>query len=1230
MANTDINVMGILNSITTDKTVARAEQIEINLYDGTKKKISSEMMNYVKGMTADQIIAFLNAVQNVSVQEDMLFICTASIVQDYSVGHIYFYDHTTKSISDITPSIGGGGGSTTSSVKLTVTFPSGDITANTSFNVGYTWTSKNTGYGLLYCLIDGTISQRVRMQPGTGTWTCSGLSRGTHEILIYAVDSGGISSDQWTKTVTVGSLAIETTFNEGITYTYGNRVRIPYTYYTNDTGFTNELRITIDNNTPITTSAGTQGTVMYYDLNGLTAGDHKVKLQIRSYKNKTVDGAQVLDVEKFSNTLSLSILVAAPGVLYVTAMSPTIVSIKEREKVTLNVRATYIGASSFTATLEAYKKVNSEWVLDTSKVYAPSAIWYNGSNSFIITNLTTVGEYMFVPKVTYTVNETVIRPATDPVFYVTVSQAETLHINSIVDDSLLLHLSATGKTNTSLDKNSWTDTSPTEIKAVNPNSENRNPVNVTLHNFNFTSNGWMNDAKGQTRLLIDSGAYVEIDLKPFEEEISNGFTFDIEFATEDILNSDARVVSCFDGNRGFWIDTENATLSNNNSKTSLVVTETEVTNSNIILRYDNVVNAQNQYIYIDAVTGADTLNATTMVAGVETQNAHKTTPVYMTYKQYTQTGPFQTNFPSNEKTRVTFVIQRGELKDGAKYFGDYQFACMCIYVNGVLTSVEKITDYTDLVGVQFENGGKKITLGCDNSYNNKGKAEIYNLRAYNRALSMEEVLTNYISDIEDASEQNNMIRRNALMGTTSQDLPVMEFYFTESDWNSLSKEDKKYGRVTFTNFNGDTENFDKNMRCQFQGTSTLAYAVKNYKIRLYDTLKTKNGQLAGDKKYKFDLGNGIESFVFTLKADYMDSALMRNTATGNFVADLGTELSPSQEYIPSCRTSIYGFPILLYVTTLNSRDSNGELVPSTSDPGNRKLLGVYNFILDKNSTDALGLYTKGDIKDAITKNDTAGTGADLANFNNDYPNWDCMSFEGSANSDTTAGAFASSADSSIFADFDMRFEDIESIMDEGTKTSTGTATVTSDTVLITNINTDINGTYTRQAPNKLVGPKHTLVKTQDNVMSTVLGEYTTDYDFKYDGITQQVKLTFSENTSGEVVISTVESAESRVARRYGHLKKFIKWVMACKADPTGAKFKNEFEKHCNLSATIDYFLTVFVMLMVDNFGKNVMWDTYGPISNSKKLANPDKYTYTKQELYDYDDYIWYPHFYDMD
>lgn len=1214
MANT-IDLMGVLNSITKDKVIAKADQVEITLYDGSKKKIPTELINYVKGVSANQIIEFLEIAQSSvdPITEDYLFICTESTSLDYEVGHIYFYDGATTSLTDITVSGGGGGGST-SSVRIQVTAPSGELAANTAFDVSYAWTSKNSGYGLVYCLVDGTINTRARMQPGAGTWSLSsGLSRGTHTLTVYVIDSGGISSEQWSKTITVGSLAIETSFNESNIYTLGSKVSIPYIYYTNDTDYINELLVTIDNEETITADAGTQGIQISYTLSSLAAGNHHIKLQIRSYKMKDEE----LEDEKFSNILNLQALVAAKGVLYADIYDASEFSIKQREKVTLSVRTTYIGASSFTAVLEAYRQVGSEWVLDSTK-YASDAVWYNGVNSFIISNITEVGEYKFIVRVSYTNKGTTVYPETDPTFYVHVTQADTLHINSVVDESLLLHLSASGKSNTSLDKNVWKDTSKEEILEHNPNADlsDRTDTNVSMVNFNYSSNGWLEDSNGQTRLVINGGSYVEIDLAPLAEEVSNGLTFDIEFATEDILDASARVVSCFDGTRGFWIDTENATLSNNNSKLEKVTTATEVTNPNIILRYDNKLDADGNYVYIDNVTGEETTEAETN--GVA--NDHAQTPVYMTYLQYTQTGPFQTNFPSNEKTRIAFVIQRGERAvSGDKDFGDYNMACMCIYVNGVLTSMEKITDYTDLIGVQFENGGKKITLGCDNDYNHKGKAEIYNIRLYNRALSMEEILTNYISDIEDPVEQDSMIHRNALLGTSSTDLPVMEFYFTEDDWKNLSKENKMFGRVTFTNFNGTTENFDTQCRCSWQGTSTLAYAVKNYKIQLYDTLKWKNGKRKGDVKHKFDLGNGIKEYIFTLKADYMDSSLMRNTATGNYVCDLGTELTPAQEYIPACRSAIYGFPILLYLTTMKSRDVNDELIPSAEDPGTRQLLGVYNMNLDKNCTDSLGLYTRSDIRGELNTDD-------LADFDANYPNWDCMSFEGSANSDTTAGAFASIDDSSIYSDFEMRFEDIEDILDDGKKQSFGGVTVNNETVTITGINSDINGVYTKTSPNKLVGSRLTLVKDTDDIDTSIIGNYTTDYDFKYDNKIQQVTLAIQETTSGAYTITSTESAESRIARRYGHLKKFIKWVK----DSDVETFKKDFQKHANLSAVLDYFLTVFVMLMADNLGKNCMWNTWGPVSVAKKTANPDKYVYTKQELYDYDDYIWYPQFYDMD
>ena len=1149
MAKT-IDIMGKLNAITTEQVIAGAEQIELTLQDGTKTKLSTELLKYTIGMKSGDIVSFLDYAQKNHISENKLIICTEAYDSGYETGHIYYYDGSSETLNDITPSTGGG---TTSGLKLTVNFRQTSIESDTPFSVPFTWTSSNTGYGYVYCLIDGALSQKIRMQPGTSSWSISGLSRGNHQLTMYVVDSGNQTSDQWQLNISVGSLEITSTFDPSQIFALGVTIRIPYTYYNND-DTTDTLLYKIDDQEEIEVAISP-----VLNISNLSEGNHTISLRIKAVS----DDENI----KYSNTLEYDILVAEAGVLYLTPVGNTTIVVKEKERLTLTARVTYIGAKSFTASLRAFKKNGDSWEEDNTE-YAPDATWYNGNNSFIITNIP-VGEYKLVMHVEYSSD---IYKELE--YLVTVEESELLYINQIVDDTMMLHLSARGKTNEDINRDQWLDTSVSEIQAAGYEID-RQPVPVKLYNLNFGTNGWVQDSSGQTRLLLDSGAYVEIDLAPLAKEVAHGFTFDIEFSTKDILDASARVVSCFNGQRGFWIDTENATLSNNNSKTEVEVVETEVT-TDIITDYDEEGN-----------------------------------PIYLKYVQYTQTGPFQTNFPSNEKTRITFVINRGESVNGVPSFGDYQFASMDIYVNGVLTAVEKISDYNDLVGTQFENGGMKITLGCDNDFQKTGYAEIYNVRAYSRALSMEEVLINYISDIEDPQKQSDMIRRNSLAGTISTDLPVMDLYFTPEDLAVMTKDNKVMGRCIFTNYNGSTENFDKFCRCQWQGTSSLAYAVKNYKIKLYND----NNQ---DSKFKFDLGNGIAEDTFTLKADYMDSAHCRNTGTANFVSDLGTELCPAQEFIPACRTAIYGFPMLLYITTTNNRDPiTQELLPTEEElRNNRQLIGVFNFNLDKNDTDSLSLYTKSDMRKELEDNSVL-----LADFNDKYPNWDCMSFEGSANSDTTAGAFASIDDDSIYADFEMRFEDMDDIIDEGTKTSNGSFEELDDgTIQISDINSDINGIYTKNTElNQLKGSKMTLTKVNSDLASTLVGDYTTHYDYKPDVL---VNLTFS----GDGTIISEESADSRIARRYGHLKKLIRWVM----DADDETFKKDFEKHFFLSGTIDYFLVVFVLLMADNLGKNCMWNTWGPVSRAKYRENPDKYMYSEEELEKYDNYIWVPQFYDMD
>ena len=316
-------------------------------------------------------------------------------------------------------------------------------------------------------------------------------------------------------------------------------------------------------------------------------------------------------------------------------------------------------------------------------------------------------------------------------------------------------------------------------------------------------------------------------------------------------------------------------------------------------------------------------------------------------------------------SRATFVIDRS-------------IGMAKIYNNGVLSEGFLMKDTEDFTNAT------KICLGA--TYQNVdgtwtpnifGDCDIYSIRVYDRALESEEIVTNLIADIADLNEQELKYNLNYNNMT-----PSMYFY---GDTSAMTKDDKVPLRIKYISTDPSKygDSFDL-PECQvsWQGTSSLQYAVKNYKIRLY-----KDG-----KKYKYNpYKNGIPESTFCLKADYMESSHANNTGTAKFIHEnLYDELTPSQELNPDCRTTINGFPINLYI----AKDS-------TSTP---EYIGIFNFNLDKSCTDSLGL------DDEV------------------FP--ECCKFEVAANSDTSAGAFLLDTMESIKEDFEIAYPDEDDLNDE--------------------------------------------------------------------------------------------------------------------------------------------------------------------------------------------------------
>lgn len=273
-----------------------------------------------------------------------------------------------------------------------------------------------------------------------------------------------------------------------------------------------------------------------------------------------------------------------------------------------------------------------------------------------------------------------------------------------------------------------------------------------------------------------------------------------------------------------------------------------------------------------------------------------------------------------------------------------------IYINGICSRAFSLADTgsgTSAVREDFTHE-QKIYLNAKKGLSNYGACKIKDVRIYGRVLSDDEIVTNYIAQIDNLKEQEKMYNFN--FNNTS--LPVIRMY---GDTTNMTLETPVTMRIKYSSPNEEYygQSFDLPY-CQvnWQGTSSLQYVLKNFTARLKDENMA---------PYEYTpYVNGVKEDVYCFKADYMESTHARNVGIAKFVNDcLYDTKNPLQLQNPNIRNTINGFPALLYI--------------------NDELQGVYNFNLDRYSTKSFG-YTDPD---------------------------KVLVYEISANSDTTAGAFYS-------------------------------------------------------------------------------------------------------------------------------------------------------------------------------------------------------------------------------
>ena len=298
------------------------------------------------------------------------------------------------------------------------------------------------------------------------------------------------------------------------------------------------------------------------------------------------------------------------------------------------------------------------------------------------------------------------------------------------------------------------------------------------------------------------------------------------------------------------------------------------------------------------------------------------------------------NYIEEERIRISFVVESRS-----------EHRMMQVYINGILSGVKQYPTNDNFQ----QTTPTTITIGSEYC-----GIDIYNIRSYSTALTFSEVINNYIADTPDlgeklaAYEENNLYDEysNLSYEKIKKKIPVMTIIGSLPQ----SKGDKKNVTVKFEHNVNSVLSFEDSAVIDVQGTSSQWYVRKNYKIKTDESHMHAEGQMPTN--------------VFCTKADYAESTGTHNTQNANLVETLYDEKTPAQENDERCRTTIFGYPIVIF---------HQETIADTP-----VFIGKYNFNFDKGSEEVFGFSGAYDVESWEFCNNTSDACNFLAPINGDW------------------------------------------------------------------------------------------------------------------------------------------------------------------------------------------------------------------------------------------------------
>lgn len=448
----------------------------------------------------------------------------------------------------------GGGGTAAPSVVLTLTNTSEWISKTIS-NVEdcmftFSWSSIEdeapTGGGSMNIKINGISKMVKNIQQGDVEVNLKDmLGTGENSVMITVTDVYG-KSKTLALTIEVVAFSLASSFDDSIVYS--GDVSFPYTPRGS---VTKTMHFILDGNEIGTEDVTTSGRQQNYTIPAQSHKAHSLEVYFTAeLSGKTVE----------SNRLYYDIMFKEEG------NNDPIIASSFNEK---NLQQFY------TVSIPHY--VHTPDALTTDVEY-----YVNGTKvaGYPVDRTRQVWRYR--PDTTGAVKLEIVAGSVRKTFNVTVAATE-MDV-AAETNNLELHLSSYGRNNAEENRDQWKYGS----------------IETEFNGFNWVSDGWQKDEEENTVLRIAGGASIEIPLNIFRNDFrGTGKTIEFEFATSNVMNYEAEIISCFSGGRGLVITAQQAALYSEQSEVFKQYKENEHVRVSFVV--DKRIESRLINLYIDGI-----------------------------------------------------------------------------------------------------------------------------------------------------------------------------------------------------------------------------------------------------------------------------------------------------------------------------------------------------------------------------------------------------------------------------------------------------------------------------------------------------------------------------------------------------------------------------------------------------------------------------------------------------